>query len=146
MPASHVSAWTGDVVKVAAETSTWSTGRTSSRGDGRYEQKARLAATVADGSGRFAYIVEGSLASWEGGVHGPNRCAWAALVKSALRDRIPVFHTATAADTAQLVAYLSKQMQDGGFAEGASSSTHVILGWPAQARQLDGAFAIFRAM
>lgn len=79
--------------------------------DGRFhEQKARMKNKEEDADApvvQWVYVIEGALAGWQGSHRGmAHKCMWAAVVKTALRDGVPVMHTASAEDTASLCAYL----------------------------------------
>jgi len=79
--------------------------------DGRMkEQKSRMT-----GPEMYAYVVEGaSVLSWNGQSRGmQNKCLWASIVKTSLRDSIPVFHTDGPDGTASLVSYLHGELEKG---------------------------------
>ena len=84
--------------------------------DGRWrEQKARMLPTPGL---RYAYVVEGAAVEGWGGAHRGghgvrHKALWAALVKTQLRDGMPVFHTRSPEDTAALCAYLHEQLHAG---------------------------------
>tara|TARA_B110001450_G_scaffold48844_1_gene45550 strand:- start:979 stop:1671 length:693 start_codon:yes stop_codon:yes gene_type:complete len=82
--------------------------------DGRFkEQKSRMISTE---NTLYMYVIEGSLGNWNGSCRGmKHTCMWAALMKTCLRDGIPVFHTLTETDTASLCAYLYTQLLSNGF-------------------------------
>lgn len=81
--------------------------------DGRLkEQKSRM---LPAEDVTYAYIIEGPLVGWGGSQRGvSHRCMWPALVKTALRDRITVFHTLSPEDTAELCLYVFNQLNTGG--------------------------------
>ena len=89
--------------------------------DGRLkEQKSRM---IASDTIRYAYVIEGDLTSWDGAHRGmSHRCMWCALVKTALRDNITVFHTSNPRDSAALCNYILIQLRDGGFRAGGGTS------------------------
>lgn len=82
--------------------------------DGRFkEQKSRMVAT--DGV-LYMYVIEGPLGDWDGSCRNTRHaCMWAALVKTYVRDGIPVFHTLSERDTASLCTYLHAQLASSGF-------------------------------
>lgn len=113
--------------------------------DGRYhEQKMRMLPSETQ---RYAYVVEGELATWDGHCRGmAQRCMWAALVKTVLRDSIPVFHTQRPADTASLCMYIASQLEHEAFEE-AGGARHAIAGVkPRKRDNLKEPQAVMRAM
>ena len=74
--------------------------------DGRFhEQKMRM---VEDGV-KYAYVVEGELPDWDGSYRSmSHKCLWGAVVKTSVRDGIPVLHTASVEDTSCLLQYIAK--------------------------------------
>lgn len=112
------------------ERKTWSD-LASSILDGRMkEQKSRMT-----GPESYAYVVEGaSVLSWKGHVRGmQNKCLWASIVKTSLRDSIPVFHTDGPDGTASLVSYIHVELQKGTL----FSSTRPALAGVSQKRKRD---------
>jgi len=107
-----------------------------------HEQKSRM----IDETCQYAYVIEGTLPGWDGNV-GSMRALplWAALVKTALRDKIQVFHTADSEGTAALCVYVFHQLQKGGFT---SSSKRVVAGVSSKRKRenLDDPHALLRAM
>lgn len=104
-------------VQVIIERKTWAD-LAASVCDGRFqEQKSRM---IASETVRYAYAIEGSsVEAWDGFHRGMrNKALWAAVVKTALRDEMTVFHTRSPEDTAELAAYLWVQLRDGGFRPG----------------------------
>ena len=102
----------GESTTIVVERKTWAD-LAASICDGRFhEQKLRM----VDERAQYVYVVEGELCDWQGALRGmSHKCLWAALVKTAMRDRKPVFHTRTSEDTADLCAYLHAQLEKGGF-------------------------------
>tara|TARA_B110000046_G_scaffold106005_1_gene113457 strand:- start:6357 stop:7127 length:771 start_codon:yes stop_codon:yes gene_type:complete len=94
----------------------------SSITDGRYrEQKLRmLAPPMDDMKTSYAYVIESRniLNIDPGGQVGriPELNVCAALLKTALRDRIPVIMSSGSLHTARLVVYLARQLSKGGLA------------------------------
>ena len=81
--------------------------------DGRFrEQKSRM---LPAPNTRYAYVIEGAIPSWDGAAARgiPPKNMWGALVKTAMRDNLTIFHTASARDTASLCIYLHKQLTEG---------------------------------
>jgi ERCC4-type nuclease len=113
--------------------------------DGRFhEQKLRM----VDERAQYVYVVEGELCDWQGALRGmSHKCLWAALVKTAMRDRKPVFHTHTSEDTADLCAYLHAQLEKGGFVGAEDGGTKVAAGVQKRKREnLTEPSAVLRAM
>ena len=80
--------------------------------DGRWkEQKSRMLLCEEDNvPTRYMYIIEGPIMSWNSesyGLHG--KCLWGAIVKTSLRDEIPVFHSNSSVDTAHIINYIIDQ-------------------------------------
>ena len=92
---------------VVFERKTWSD-LASSICDGRWkEQKARMMNSQDDHPTKYMYIIEGPLLGWASNIHGmQSKCMWGAIVKTALRDEMPVFHSQTPEDTAEIINYI----------------------------------------
>lgn len=89
--------------------------------DGRLkEQKSRM---VSSDSVRYAYVIEGQIASWENHHRGMScKAMHCALVKLQMRDGISVFHTLSENDTASLCIYIENQAASQGFVSGGGTS------------------------
>jgi ERCC4-type nuclease len=89
----------------------------SSITDGRYrdQKKRALHATDTNTCARFVYALEGAgVERWNGSTRKMrNVMPIAALVKTLLRDGVPVLRTNCIEDTAELAAYLCKQLSTG---------------------------------
>lgn len=105
--------------ELVIERKTWSDW-SASICDGRYkEQKHRFMASVSQSDARdtqLVYVVEGTLVSWAsdtktGGVS--NKSLNAAIIKTQLRDNIPVLRTTGVVDTADTVAYVAQCLGKG---------------------------------
>lgn len=101
-----------DGTTICVERKTWAD-LSASICDGRLqEQKLRM---VGENT-QYVYAVEGELCDWQGAMRGMrHKNLWAAIVKTAIRDRKHVFHTRTSEDTADLCAYLHAQLGKDGF-------------------------------
>ena len=87
--------------------------------DGRYaDQKARLLSDGEHSTATVVYIVEGYIRGWFGTTGPsqapiPNAQLEAAILKTTLRDQIPVLRTKDTNHTCAVVLYLFQQMQEG---------------------------------
>ena len=127
--------------RVCLERKTWSD-FSSSICDGRYkEQKERM----VEEETTYVFAIEGAVVPpWEGKMGRINNvCLWGAVVKTSLRDGMPVFHTSSSDDTARLCSYILKQMKDGSF----QKNGKVIPGTSKRKREnLSSPSSILRAM
>ena len=102
---------------VIVERKTWLDLASSLR-DGRYHnQKARMSG-AAEAGATVVFIVEGSVRGWHGtttagGLSVNNAQLEAAIVKTLIRDRMPVLRSANTDHTAAIVSYLSKELTAG---------------------------------
>lgn len=91
--------------------------------DGRLkEQKSRMVPEEGAPPTRYVYVVEGgAVHDWVGHHGGMAHAAmWACLVKTALRDDMPVLHTAGPDATAALCVYVAEQLARGQLEPGAA--------------------------
>ena len=103
---------------IVIERKTWEDLGKSLR-DGRYaDQKARLLSDGDESSATVVYVVEGHIRGWFGTTGPsqapiPNAQLEAAIVKTTLRDQIPILRTKDTNHTCALLLYLFEQMQTG---------------------------------
>jgi len=89
------------------------------------EQKQRFLSSN-DGNSELVYMVEGNLKSDSGDTRGlHNRSANAALVKTALRDKLPILRTIDSHQSAEMIVYVAVQARREGLC---SSTNRVIVG------------------
>ena len=99
---------------VCVERKTWAD-LAASICDGRFrEQKSRM----VEPDTTYCYVIEGGdLPGWDEFYRGMSyKALWGALMTTALRDGVPVFHARTTQDIAALLAYVLGKAQEGGFA------------------------------
>jgi ERCC4-type nuclease len=102
---------------IIVERKTWLDLASSLR-DGRYHsQKARMSG-AAEAGATVVFIVEGGVRGWHGtttagGLSVNNAQLEAAIVKTLIRDRMPVLRSASTDHTAAIVSYLSKELTAG---------------------------------
>lgn len=108
---------------IVFERKTWSD-LASSIVDGRYSDQKRRALHAPDAKPTtYCYVIEGPLPAWQGSFgRMPCKAVWCALIKTSLRDRMPVFHTLSTGETADLVRYVAQQLGEGGFVPSTSAS------------------------
>ena len=100
--------------------------------DGRYtEQKQRFLSTAMP-SHRLVYLIESSkVHAFDGNVSGTrlsNKAVHAAIVKTQLRDNIPVLYTRSVQDAVHLIVYLHAQLCDGKLAPSANVANPFAVG------------------
>lgn len=104
----------GQDMMIVIERKTWSD-LSASICDGRWlEQKSRMNSDDNEKKTLFAYIIEGPLIDWnpfQNSKMNP-KSIWGALIKAQLRDGFYVFHTADKKSTAEIVVYISKQINN----------------------------------
>lgn len=95
--------------KIVIERKTWND-LLASICDGRFsEQKSRMVEPQTS----YVIIIEGEIQNWHGGSNAiKNQCAWAAVIKTVMRDNIAIFHAANTASVAEIITYLYKQLKD----------------------------------
>ena len=83
--------------------------------DGRYREQKKRFLLSRKSNEVFVYVIEGSNVSrWDGRTRGmSNKAANAAVLKTQLRDGIPVIRSCDKHDTENVVAYLSDQVIQG---------------------------------
>lgn len=95
--------------------------------DGRFhEQKTRMIQDEGTTT-TYAYVIEGTLPDWKAMPFGRMnmQALWGAVIKTQMRDSMPVFHTCDKLATADLLIYLYRQFMEGGFQV---SANHAIAG------------------
>ena len=102
--------------RILVERKKWSDWAASVQ-DGRYqEQKCRaLGASDHEVPTTFMYLIENAMTpEWDDKTRGmANKALMAADLNTQLRDGLPVFHTNGNADSAKVVVYLFKKLQEG---------------------------------
>jgi len=94
--------------------------------DGRYREQKQRFLSSNDGNSELVYMVEGNLKSDSGDTRGlHNRSANAALVKTALRDKLPILRTIDSHQSAEMIVYVAVQARREGLC---SSTNRVIVG------------------
>lgn len=85
--------------------------------DGRYQEQKRRALGASDHEvpTTFMYLIENhTTPQWDEKTRGmANKALMAADLNTQIRDGLPVFHTTGNADSAKVVAYLFKKLQEG---------------------------------
>lgn len=126
----------GGVERLVIERKSFADWASSVQG-GRYrEQKTRWLTTRAEGAARgeraqFLYIIEGALAPMGGSTRGmANKALNAAMIKTELRDGIPVLRSTDKRDTAEVCVYIAERFAKGELSAEAATETarNVVVG------------------
>ena len=107
-----------DASVLILERKTWDDWVASIR-DGRYQEQKRRALHASDSNPervRFAYLIEcPSQPRWLSHARGqPNKPYLCAMLKTQLRDGVPVLHSSGTEDSAHIIVYLQAQLASGG--------------------------------
>ena len=102
--------------RILVERKKWSDWAASVQ-DGRYQEQKRRALGASDHEvpTTFMYLIENAVTpEWDEKTRGmANKALMAADLNTQLRDVLPVFHTNGNADSAKVVVYLFKKLQEG---------------------------------
>lgn len=119
------------VQRYVIERKTWADHCSSIQDGRRREQMARaFALQESDPTVVYVVVVEGTVADWAGktGVL-PNSNGHAALVKSSLRDHVPLFYTASASATSQFILYVSNALVHDGLKQSSKAASRTASGY-----------------